>query len=347
MRADKLRLTELRGTTTRSCGAEYGRLFEHEIMGFCRAELKPDQRKLDYASRCWPLIETWAPQSASFMKGMAQGAHLSLEHVVLLALHEEIGHMPHCTAFGATGAATRGGKAILAQNWDWATNLYPWAGLLRYAIRGKPRILTYQYPGLWASAGINEHGLALMWTGAGYMPRIRPVVGVPTYVIIAELLHRRSVKDALDYLGRVKHAGSFIFFLGDTGADVALVEAVPRAMEVVRGVDILTRGNHYMCDRIRRFSRQRIGRGTTTAYRTARMEKLVQQYRGRLTTAAAKRILTDRHGKYPWLHQLPGGPKGHELAAMTVDSLIAVCQDRILHTCRGGRVAGPWQTVAV
>lgn len=91
----------------------------------------------------------------------------------------EIVHQPHCTALAAAGTATHG-TTIIAQNWDWAPQLYPWAGLLRLALRGSPRVVTYHYPGLWACAGINEHGLALMWTGGGYFPLVPPVVGLPT-----------------------------------------------------------------------------------------------------------------------------------------------------------------------
>jgi hypothetical protein len=32
---------------------------------------------------------------------------------------------------------------------------------------------------------------------------------------------------------------------------------------------------------------------------------------------------------------------------MTLDSLIAVCQERVLSTCRGGRKPGPWQHLTV
>ena len=63
--------------------------------------------------------------------------------------------------------------------------------------------------------------------------------------------------------------------------------------------------------------------------------------------ADAKRILTDRGTDWPWLHQFPGGRKSHELVGMTVDSLFAVCEDRELWTCRGGRTPGPWQRVRV
>ena len=68
----------------------------------------------------------------------------------------------------------------------------------------------------------------------------------------------------------------------------------------------------------------------------------------KLSVAIARKILTDRSGDWPWLHQYPaGGDHASTLAGMTIDSLIAVSQDRVLHTCRGGRVPGSWQSVGL
>lgn len=326
------------------CGVAYGQAFEPQIMGFCRMELEPDRKRLGYARRCWQHVEKDAPASARFMKGMAKGAHLSLEHVTLLALHEEIVHTKHCSAF----AASRGDCPIVAMNWDWSTPKYPWAGLLKLKMTGSPRMVTYHYPGLWAGAGVNEHGVALMWTGSGYFPQIQPVVGLPTYVIIAEILRRKTVRQAISYVERVKQAGAFIFFVGDAAGDTAVIEAIPGRVDHVRG-DALSRANHYMCDAIVAGSRQKLTRkdAVSTRYRGRRMEALMKKYAGRITPAAARKILTDRDGPWPWIHQFPGGARQHELADMTIDSLFADCRERVLHTCRGGRVPGKWQTVAL
>ena len=202
MRQDKLAIDTFRGSAM-DCGVAYGQAFEPQIMGFCRMELEPDRKRLSYARRCWQHVEKDAPASARFMKGMARGAHLSIEHVTLLALHEEIVHTKHCTAF----AASRDDRTIVAMNWDWSTPKFPWAGLLKLKMTGSPRMVTYHYPGLWAGAGVNEHGVALMWTGSGYFPPIPPVVGLPTYVIIAEILRRKTVRHALSYVERIKQAG--------------------------------------------------------------------------------------------------------------------------------------------
>ncbi|MCE9590503.1 MAG: C45 family peptidase [Planctomycetes bacterium] len=347
MSDDRLKLTELRGSA-HSCGEQYGRAFETAILGFLRQELRPDKKRLAYARRCWPHVERTSPTAGAFMEGMAKGCRLSLDHVTLLMLHEEICHLPHCTAFVATGAATRGGKTIVAQNWDWAPNLYQWGGLLRLRITGQPRTLTLHYPGLWAGAGLNEHGLALMWTTGGVFPRIKPVVGVPTYVVIAELLLRRTVDEALAYLDTLRHAGCFIFMLGDARGGSITVEAMPGRRVTVRD-PLISRANHYRCNDVIRCGKQITPskKKTSTLQREARMEALLRRYRGKIDAAATKKILTDRGSAWPWLHQYPAGRGLVAVDSMTLDSLIALCDERVLWTCRGGRAPGPWVKVKV
>mgnify|MGYP002624895903 FL=1 len=223
----KLPLHTLSGAA-RDCGRAYGEMFREAMLGFCVQEVRPDTKRLAYARRCWKHVEHDAPASARLMRGMAEGSTLSIEQITLISLHEEIVHQPHCTAFAATGSATRDGDTLVAMNWDWAANLYPWASLLRLDVAGSPRVLTYQFPGLWAGAGINEHGLSFMWTGSGYQPRLAPITGMPTYVIIAEMLRRKTVPAVLKFLDGIRHAGSFIFFLGDAAGRIAVVEFIPR-----------------------------------------------------------------------------------------------------------------------
>jgi predicted choloylglycine hydrolase len=339
MTKPRLQLHRLRGTAA-AVGEAYGRTFEQSIMGFAHQELKPDKTKLAYARKCWKHVEKAAPHSARLMKGIARGANLSIEHITLLSLHEEVMHMPHCTAFAASGASTRGGDAVVAMNWDWDSHLWPWSGLLHLTVKGSPRMATYHYPGLWAGAGVNEHGNAFMWTGSGYAPRLKPVVGVPTYVLIYEILRRRTVRDALRFLHDVIHAGSFIFFLGDATGDIAVVEGMPGRLSVDQSADALGRANHYENPDVVKASKQAPStdkRNNSSCYRSWRMWQLLEQHHGRISAAVSKTILIDRSGTGQWINQFPHGKGKVALGGMTIDSLVADCKRRTLHTCRGGR----------
>lgn len=346
MSTDILPLSEFRGSPG-ACGKAYGQRFATLIMGFIKAEVDPSKSRLGYASKCWKHVAKSAPHAAEIIDGMAEGSGLSREHLTLMSLHEEVYHVPHCTAFAATGEATQDAKTIIGQNWDWAPKLYPWPGLLRLAPDGGLRTATYHYPGLWACAGVNEAGLGLVWTGGGYFPKVKPVVGTPTYVLIAEILQRRTIKEAVGYLASVKQAGCFIFFLGDAEGQTAIVEGVPGRIHVDQSDTAMSRANHYLCKDVLKCGKQvkPSRKKASTLQRAARMEELIEAYRGRMSPEAAEAILTDRGTDWPWVHQFPGGKRAHELAGMTIDSLYVVCQERLLRTCRGGWTPGPWVSV--
>jgi hypothetical protein len=86
---------------------------------------------------------------------------------------------------------------------------------------------------------------------------------------------------------------------------------------------------------------------SASIYRARRMAQLTTGRRRRISCSDAKRYLTERDGEWPWIHLYPAGPRAERLETMTVDSLVAVCQSRVLWTCRGGRTPGPWQRVTV
>lgn len=343
-----LPLTEYAGTSA-ECGAAYGAEFADRMLGFAKMELKPDRAKLSYAEKCWKHVVRSAPHATEFLEGMSAGAGIPRNILTLVTLHEEVYHQPHCTAFAVTGTSSRGGKTFIGQNWDWSPALYPWPGLLKLKRKNALRMVTYHYPGLWSCAGVNESGLGLVWTGGGYFPKVPPVVGVPTYVLIDEILQQPNVDAALDWLAGVKHAGCFIFFLGDASGATAIVEAVPGQTTLFRGGESLSRANHYLCQDILKCSGQKkpSKKKATTLQRADRMNELLEQYDGQFDGRAAEAVLTDRDGDWPWLNQFPGGKKYHELAGMTIDSFYVDCQAKSFHTARGGRTPGPWIAVEV
>ena len=309
-------LAEFRGSPS-ACGRQYGLSQAEAIGAFLALAVKPDPARLDYAARCWRVLSEWEPPVVEFVRGMATGTGMSLDEITLLLLHEEVYHLPHCTAFGATGAASAGKAPILAQNWDWDPSLYPWASLLRLRSDATPATLTYAYPGLWAAAGINEHGLALVWTGAGYFPRIRPKVGVPTYALIAGILARRNCREAVALLEKTPNAGAFIFFIGDAEETLG-----GRIVLVLDGVQHLE-GAEPCARSLRRL----------LAYLPGAMHLvLVEQHRGRIDGNAARSILCD-HGVRPGLdicqHPVPGR------RGLTLDSFYALPARREFWIARG------------
>lgn len=325
---------EFRGTA-RSCGRDYGESQAEAIEGFLAMEISPNAKKLLYAGRCWKKLGAWEKGVVEFLEGMAQGSGRSIQEMVLLLLHEEMVHTKNCTGFGATGSGTRDGSAIVGQNWDWSHRLYPWSSLVKIAADSLPTTLTYAYPGLWASAGLNEFGLSLVWTGAGYLPQVGPKVGIPTYALIAGLLACKTCREAVSLLKRTPIAGCFIFFLADAAGEVWLIEGVPGRIEAVQCTDVLSRANHYECVDICRQARQRVPKASlkaNTRSRGQRMMELMDKYNGRIDGSVAQAVLRD-HGVQPGFDICQHPVRGR--SGLTLDSFYALPSKKEFWIARG------------
>jgi isopenicillin-N N-acyltransferase-like protein len=187
-----------------------------------------------FAKKCTPYIEAYSPEIFEQMKGIADGSGRTLEEIALIFLHEEsrvLGEeelMRHCTVIAATGAATVGGETYVSQNWDESYEDF-WGGdkplLLYEERRSGPNVLAWSYPGLLAAAGMNSEGLSVTWTST---PRAPFEVGVPTYVIVAEILRKTNIVEALEAVIKAKRAGSFKLTVADENGEIYVVEATPR-----------------------------------------------------------------------------------------------------------------------
>jgi hypothetical protein len=341
------RIVELRGAP-RECGRSYGEQMAESITGYamqdatmgasladCCAGIQPDPEHLAYAHKCGEVLRAWDTGIAQFAAGMAEATGRSFEEVVLLLLMEEIGHTKYCTALGATGTGTLDGSPAIAQNWDGISELYPWAHLTRYLPEDRPAVLFYSYPGLWASTGMNEYGLGLLWTSTGIYPPVRPVVGVPTYALIAGLLAQKTCRDALQLLERTTFAGCFNFFMADAKGEVWVVEGMPGNFEAVPCVSVISRANHYECRSICERSSQKLpdtGMAVNTAPRAQRAKELLEEQRGRVDPSVIEAILTDHGVKPGWdicQHPVPMRDR------LTLDSMYILPQKREFWIARG------------
>ncbi len=240
-------LTVISGTP-RERGRAYGSAFKDAIRAFLDREIcasfvgKPNAKDamLRFAEACGKAIRSYSPLVHEEMEGMAEGSGLRLEEHVLLTNHEELWHrgaipaQPHCTVFGAAPPDT-GGDTFVCQTWDWMENVYGLSSMLHWKRTEGPSVLAYAYPGLWTGAGMNAKGLALCWHSGGGDGK-EPRVGIPAYVLIAQMLYQDTLQAALEEARRAGHAGWFVFLLGDAHGKHATVKGTPKRLEIVEDV---------------------------------------------------------------------------------------------------------------
>ncbi len=230
----------------RERGIQYGRRFREPVRAFLEREIysnfngnpSPRDAMLRYAAQCGRAVRRYSPLVADELGGMAEGAGLEFEEVVLITLHEELYHrgvlpsVDHCTALAAGPPDTRDGRAYVGQTWDWMVSVYGLSQLLLWQRPEGPDLLAYAYPGLWVGAGMNSAGIALCWTSGQGLDIPGPRVGIPSYVLIAQMLYQDSLKAAVEEARRAKHAGWFTFVLADGDGQLANVEGTPNELAV-------------------------------------------------------------------------------------------------------------------
>lgn len=133
---------------------------------------------------------------------------------------------------------TRDGNTYVGMSMDWIEPLYGISTMLLWKRPEGPSLLEYRWPGMWVMAAVNSAGVGLTWTSVlNTMKLPGPRIGVPTYVVLTQMLYQDSLKGAIDEARRAKPAGWFTFVLADDQGRIANVEGSPAelAVEYTRG----------------------------------------------------------------------------------------------------------------
>lgn len=233
----------------RERGRLYGRTFKDSIQAFLDREIyqafnkpfKPDDM-LRYAGGCANEVRAYSPVIHDELEGMAEGSGIRLEELVLITLHEEFWHkgvlpkVEHCTAVAVGPPDTRDGNTYVAQTWDWMQSVFGLSSMLLWKRPEGPSLLAYAFPGLWCGAGLNSAGIALTWTSAGSVKGAKkiagPRVGIPSYILLTQLLYQESLEAAVEEAKRAKQAGWFTFVLADGKGQLANIEGSPEELAV-------------------------------------------------------------------------------------------------------------------
>lgn len=299
---------EVSGTAFQ-CGLQHGENLRDDIQHLVNYTLSlidegSRQSKLRHAHKHLPFVEEYSPEVIAEMQGIAEGSGRSIDEILLISLHEELSGFssssPHsCTTFSATGRATRQCISYLCQTWDISPDLCSNARphLMQAQREDAPNSLAFIYPGMIAGAGINSAGIAISWNS---VPRLKIQPGVPTYVIIAEILRQRTIGKALAAIFRAKPAGCFNFMLVDE-TEIYSIEATPDHIGILYSSRTLGHANHYVSDVLKqRQDIAAVGRrhSASSIVRHYRVNRLLEESDGDIDLSVCQHILQD-HINYP------------------------------------------------
>lgn len=284
-------------------------------------------------------IMEWAPDVMEEIRGTAEGAGMELKQILAMttAYEKSFGRNEtgdKCTALAAAGDATKDGSVILAQTND--ENFTEWLNELDVVIhhvQNDVQTMIYTHPGIPAYMGMNNAGLTVLWT---YIDNGRTGDGVPTNVIIRQLLQFSDAASAVDYLKRIPHDIPNHFALGDKSGALYCAECYPNQVFVTKKDDYFVHTNHnvYSGEPERTCSE-------TTFDRYREMKSLAERHYGTIDADTAMDFLKN-HENFPrsiCVHPSPERPWNKTLASMVFEPCCGrmqiafgnACEQKIYH----------------
>src|SRR5580704_10669353 len=256
-----------------------------------------------------PAIEAFEPIYIEEMHGIAEGAGVPFEDVVLLNARTEILKLAErsgeddpdgCTGIVVLPQATKAGRLIHAQNWDWKRECAETAVVLKVRRDDGPDLMTFTEAGALGRCGFNAVGIAIT---ANYLECDRDYreVSVPLALIRRKVLESEHVALAMRtvYCTRKSGANNMIVSHRD-GVAIDFECAPDETFQVHPDRGLLVHANHFVSPvALGKLKDTGIASTPDSLYRDIRVRELLQPHLGAITFDTVKAALFDDFA-YPW-----------------------------------------------
>ncbi|MDA9397791.1 C45 family autoproteolytic acyltransferase/hydolase [Bradyrhizobium sp. CCBAU 45389] len=262
-----------------------------------------------------PVIEGFEPTYIEEMRGIAEGADVPFEDVVLLNARTEILKLANpkirarlktpdepdgCTGVVVMPQATGNGRLIHAQNWDWKRECAETAVVLKVRRDDGPDLMTFTEAGALGRCGFNAVGIAIT---ANYLQSDRDYrqVGVPLALIRRKVLEQEHVALAMRAVYCTqKSAANNMIVSHREGVAIDFECAPDETFQVHPQNGLLVHANHFVSPvALGKLKDAGIQDTPDSLYRDIRVRDLLQPHIGSITFDNVKNALFDEFA-YPW-----------------------------------------------
>lgn len=258
-----------------------------------------------------PRIENFDADYVAEMRGIAKGAAVHFEDVILLNCRTEIlqfakrGLLPEAAPDGCTGAillpeATADGALLHGQNWDWKSECAETGVVLRIRREHGPDILTFVEAGGLARAGLNAAGICIT---ANYLESDRDYQtdGIPLSLLRRKVLEQEHVALAIKTIyATPKSASNNVMLSHGSGWGIDIECAPDESFLLEAEGGILVHANNWRSPvALGKLRDTGIATMPDSIYRDQRVRALLQAKRGRLTLDDLRAALFD-DWQSPW-----------------------------------------------
>lgn len=212
--------------TYRQIGLEYGALLRANRMPIPRVSAA----RLAFARQCEPHLREYAPELLEEIEGIAEGGEYEIERLKMMALGLDA--HPACSMLAVTGQHTADGRPLVGRNHDWYFSSLGISVFCELRPLGAAASLGCSDGLVGHFDGINAAGVAV---GITSVEGGRDHPGLMFTLATRIVLDRcRSTQEAVDFLLRIRHARAINFLVADSSGDIAMIEAAPARVHVIR-----------------------------------------------------------------------------------------------------------------
>lgn len=258
-----------------------------------------------------PRVEGFDAAYVAEMRGIARGADVPFEDVMLLNCRTEILQLAKRGAAGeedpdgCTGAillpeATADGTLLHGQNWDWKSECAETGVVLRIRRDDGPDILTFVEAGGLARAGLNAAGIAIT---ANYLESDRDYrqEGIPLSLLRRKVLEQTQIALAIRTVYVTPKSASNNIMLSHADGFALDIECAPDESFLLEPQDgILVHANHWRSPvALSKLKDTGIATTPDSVYRDRRVADALCAKRGALTIEDLRSALLD-DWQSPW-----------------------------------------------
>jgi isopenicillin-N N-acyltransferase-like protein len=205
------------------------------------------------ARKYLPFAEERYPQFVDELRGIARGADVSFDDVVVLNAMEAVTmdalHLTRCTSFAVNEQRTADGHILAAHNEDWVPEDEDDVYVILAKPKDEPPFLAMSYGGLLPNVGFNAYGIAQLIDSV-YPTDSR--IGIPRLVVARAVLAARRISGAIGRALISHRAAGYNHLIVHESGEMYSIEVSARKFEILHGTDgYMVHTNHYLAPQMK------------------------------------------------------------------------------------------------
>lgn len=339
------------GGTHRELGRQHGEQVRDRLRAFLDYLARVLKLGADQVGRrslrFLPLFEQYCPHLVEEVRGLAEGAGVSLAEALVVQIRGELAQVPSegCTTFVISGRGTASGTILIGQNSDVEPDYDALGYILHLRPIDKPAVMMWTFGGQIGYHGLNSAGVAHFANSLGGGPPWK--LALPHYPVKRMMLERRTLADIFQLLKEIPVCSHGNYVLCDR-TDIADVELTSEGFEILRdpGTGFLAHANHFLCGPHACPANHVLSLKDSFSRQT-RIDELITARFGRITVEDMKQILADHAGYPTSICRHPNdGPDHPSVSARgkTTCSMIAEPAAGRFHVARGNPCKAEFRT---